>query len=139
MSSLRCTRGPTHMRTEAEQRAGVAQPLRPADAAAPDADAANASKVAGRPESGQAESTRPVGVAARRPLWLTVLERYGLVLLFAATILCFSFYSGSSKYFLTAANIQNVLGNQCITITLAVASLLPLVCGRFDLSVGANA
>jgi ribose transport system permease protein len=75
----------------------------------------------------------------KHPRWVTALERYGLVLLFGLTVLFFAVYSGSSEYFLTAANVQNVLGNQCITITLAIASLLPLVCGRFDLSVGANA
>jgi ribose transport system permease protein len=86
---------------------------------------------------------RAAGVAGaatgKRPRLITVLERYGLVILFGATVLFFAVYSGSSQYFLTLSNVQNVLGNQCVTITLAVASLLPLVSGRFDLSVGANA
>lgn len=76
---------------------------------------------------------------AARPMWLTVLERYGLVLLFAVTVLFFALYSGSRAHFLSLANVQNVLGNQCIVIVLAVASVFPLVSGRFDLSVGANA
>lgn len=75
----------------------------------------------------------------KHPFWLTLLEKYGLVLLFAGTMVFFATYPDSSEFFLTSANIQNVLGNQCITITLAVASLLPLISGRFDLSVGANA
>jgi ribose transport system permease protein len=74
-----------------------------------------------------------------RPWWLTILERYGLVLLFAGVLIFFSSYSRSSDHYLSLANVQNVLGNQCIIVTLAVAAVFPLVCGRFDLSVGANA
>ena len=36
----------------------------------------------------------------------------------------------------TSANIKNVLGNQAVLGVLALAIMIPLVCGEFDFSVG---
>jgi ribose transport system permease protein len=71
--------------------------------------------------------------------WLGVLERYALVLVLIAVLLFFSFWSETSSTFATAANIRNVLGNQSVSGILALAIVIPLVCGVFDFSVGSVA
>jgi ribose transport system permease protein len=83
------------------------------------------------------------GAAPRRgdsqPIWLGLLERYALVLLFIAMLLFFSFWGKTSSTFPTSANIRNVLGNQSYSGILALAIIIPLVCGVFDFSVGSVA
>jgi ribose transport system permease protein len=64
------------------------------------------------------------------------VERYALVILFVVTLIFFSLWSKTSSTFPTAANIRNVLGNQAVTGILALAILIPLICGEFDFSVG---
>lgn len=66
------------------------------------------------------------------------VERYMLVLLLGAVILFFSFYSKTSDIFATRANFENIAGNESILTLVAIAALVPLVCGQFDLSVGAT-
>jgi ribose transport system permease protein len=67
---------------------------------------------------------------------LELTERYALVALFVIMLLFFSFWSKTSHTFPTAANIRNVLGNQAVTGILALAIMIPLLCGEFDFSVG---
>jgi ribose transport system permease protein len=93
-------------------------------------------------DTGNAPS-KQAGPAARRgdsqPVWLGLLERYALVLLFIAMLLFFSFWGKTSSTFPTSANIKNVLGNQSVSGILAMAIIIPLVCGVFDFSVGSVA
>ena len=65
-------------------------------------------------------------------------EQYGLVVLFLVVVVFFSFNS-STPQFWTTANIVNVLGNQSILGIVAVATIIPLVAGQIDLSVGPSA
>ncbi len=75
------------------------------------------------------------GVLSRSRM-LELVERYALVVLFALTLLFFSVWSKTSHTFLTKANFREVLGNQAVVGILALAIMIPLVCGEFDFSVG---
>jgi ribose transport system permease protein len=67
---------------------------------------------------------------------LEFIEKYALVVLFAATLIFFSFWSKTSTAFRSHDNITNVLGNQAVIGILAMAIIIPLVCSEFDFSVG---
>jgi ribose transport system permease protein len=71
--------------------------------------------------------------------WLGLLERDALVVLFVAMLVFFSLWSKTSHTFPTSANVKNVLGNQAVSGILAMAIIIPLVCGVFDFSVGSVA
>ena len=68
---------------------------------------------------------------------LPLVERYGLVLLFALVLIFFTVYSGSARVFPTAVNFNTIVGNQSVLALVALASIVPLIAGQFDLSVGA--
>jgi ribose transport system permease protein len=70
---------------------------------------------------------------------LEYIERYALVGVFFLTMVFFTFWSKTSKHFLTTADVRNVLGNQAVIGILALAIMIPLVCGEFDFSVGSLA
>jgi ribose transport system permease protein len=76
-------------------------------------------------------------VASRRNRVLTALEEYGLFLLLAAVVVVFSMLPATSDLFLTSANARTLLGNQSVLAVLALASIIPLIAGQFDLSVAA--
>lgn len=63
-----------------------------------------------------------------------LLSRYITVLLLAIVIVVFSVLAPTT--FLTALNWQNLLVVQAVPICMAMAALLPLVAGEFDLSLG---
>lgn len=65
--------------------------------------------------------------------------RYGLVVLILAVWALFALLPGSSRAFTSSANIQAVLANTPVVAIVAIAAIFPMVCGRFDFSVGANA
>jgi len=67
---------------------------------------------------------------------MAFIEKYALVMLFAVVFIFFCFWSKTSATFPTKANITNVLGDQAVIGILALAILIPLVCGEFDFSVG---
>lgn len=76
----------------------------------------------------------------RRPFeWGDLLERFALPLLLLGVIIVFSTLASTSDTFTSPENWRNVLGNQAVLGILAVASILPLVVGHFDLSIGAQA
>lgn len=54
----------------------------------------------------------------------------------AAAIVLFSVLPASHAAFATTTNLQAVLGDQTVTILLALAVTVPLVAGNFDFSVG---
>ncbi len=68
---------------------------------------------------------------------LGFLERYALLALLLLLCLFFSTYASTAETFPTAANLRNVLGNEAVIAIAALASIVPLTCGQFDLSVGA--
>lgn len=69
--------------------------------------------------------------------YLAAAERGALIVLFLAIIVFFSINSETSDTFATKANLDNVLNTQAVLAITALASMFPLICGRFDLSVGA--
>jgi ribose transport system permease protein len=92
-------------------------------------------------EEGQTSMTdQPPRAVARRSLSQTLLswaERYALVGGLVALIVLFSVLPATSDTFLTTVNIRNVLATQAVISIAAVAVLIPLICGEFDISVGA--
>jgi ribose transport system permease protein len=68
-----------------------------------------------------------------------LLERGGLIILLIVLCLLFALASKSGTAFRSSANIQNILGNQGVTGIIALAMVVPLVSGYFDLSVAAVA
>lgn len=68
---------------------------------------------------------------------LSFLERYALLGLLLLLCLFFSTYGSTADTFPTAANLRNVIGNEAVIAVAALASIVPLTCGQFDLSVGA--
>jgi ribose transport system permease protein len=68
---------------------------------------------------------------------LPVLERYALVVLLGLLIAFFAVLPSTSDAFLTVANIRNVGANEVVIAIAALAALLPLIGGQFDVSVGA--
>ena len=68
--------------------------------------------------------------------WLAALERFGLALLFAVVIIFFSITQSST--FATSSNWRTIFESQSVLAIVAFASMIPLIAGNFDLSVGAN-
>jgi ribose transport system permease protein len=68
---------------------------------------------------------------------VVVLERYALVVLLGALIVFFAVLPSTSDSFLTVANIRNVAANEAVIAIAALAALVPLIAGQFDVSVGA--
>ena len=63
-------------------------------------------------------------------------ERYGLVVMFALVVLLFTVLPSTSGTFPSSANFENITGNQSVLALIALAAIVPLVCGEFDISVG---
>ena len=63
-------------------------------------------------------------------------ERFGVLILFALVVAGFSI--AQSETFPTAENFQNIAISQSVLAIIAVALVIPLVGGRFDVSVGNN-
>jgi ribose transport system permease protein len=66
---------------------------------------------------------------------MRVLEQFGLPLLFVAMVIVFSVDPKIGAVFSSQANVYNILGNQAVTALVALAMVVPLVAGYFDLSV----
>lgn len=62
------------------------------------------------------------------------VSRYAVLLVLALMCVIFSFTNSAT--FPTLRNLQNLLGDNSILLVLALGSLVPLVVGEFDLSVG---
>jgi ribose transport system permease protein len=69
---------------------------------------------------------------------LRYLERGGLLLLLLALIVFFSVDPRSGSVFATTSNLTTILGGQAVLGIVAIAMVVPLVSGVFDLSVPAN-
>jgi ribose transport system permease protein len=81
---------------------------------------------------GSRETAKPV-----RAIALETVERGGLIILLLVMIVIFSVDSTSGGSFRGSANIQQLLANQGVTGIIALAMVVPLVSGYFDLSVAA--
>jgi ribose transport system permease protein len=66
---------------------------------------------------------------------LEIAERFGLVFLLVAVVLFFSFYGPTGDVYGTWVNFRTILGNEAALSVLALAAMLPLIGGSFDLSV----
>lgn len=79
----------------------------------------------------------PAGRARRalspQSIATTILSRYATVLLLLVLIVVFSL---TTDKFLTTQNWQNLIVTQAVVACLALAAILPLVAGEFDLSLG---
>jgi ribose transport system permease protein len=69
-----------------------------------------------------------------RILWL--VEAYAVPVLFLGVLVWFSLWSRTRQLFPTDLNIENVLGEKAVIGILALAIMIPLVCGEQDFSVG---
>jgi ribose transport system permease protein len=92
----------------------------------------------GQPTGGDPPVGHSAGAGRERSAgWIwSILERFGVVLIFAAVMI---FFSIDSSTFATSANWQVITSAQSVTAVLALALLFPLITGNFDLSVGAIA
>jgi ribose transport system permease protein len=68
---------------------------------------------------------------------LHVLGRFGLVMLLAGVLVTFSIWKPAS--FFAWDNFRATFAQQAIIVMVALAAMMPLIVGEFDLSVGANA
>ena len=85
-----------------------------------------------QPKARRVEQTDRTRVA------LDFLERAGLPILMALMFAFFALDSKSGSIFTSSANLDNILGNQAVTGLVALAMVVPLVSGYFDLSVSAT-
>jgi ribose transport system permease protein len=82
------------------------------------------------------DDERSQRVRIRSRLTVTdVLERYMLLLLLCVVVLYFSI--ARPALYPTMINVRTVLGSQSVLLVVALAAMIPLIAGHFDLSVGA--
>lgn len=92
------------------------------------------------PETATAE--RPLAQTRRRrlsPAAVSVIERYGLVWMLLALIAFFAIWPETSATFTSTANIRTLIAGQAVVAIAALATLIPLTAGQFDISSGAVA
>jgi ribose transport system permease protein len=70
---------------------------------------------------------------------LDLVERFGLVGLLVAMFVFFALDGDSGSIFRSNQNLSNILGDQAIVGLIALAMLIPLVAGYFDLSAAGTA
>ncbi|HEY2054633.1 MAG TPA: ABC transporter permease [Solirubrobacterales bacterium] len=64
-------------------------------------------------------------------------EKYGLLFVFAAVVAFFGLWDKTGSVFLSHSNIVQLIGGQMVLVLVALAVMLPLNSGYFDLSAGA--
>lgn len=79
------------------------------------------------------------GPSSRANAVRTRVEAWALPLLTVAVGAFFTFWPKTSDVFLTTANLQVLLGTQSVVAVIALGALVPLIAGKWDLSVGAAA
>ena len=87
-----------------------------------------------KPKRGSGLSVSTLGSEALR-----AIERFGLVVGLAAVVVTFGLLPATSSIYLTNANLSVVVGGQSVLAIIALAAMIPLIAGEFDLSVGSNA
>ncbi len=90
------------------------------------------------PDPGHAPAAGAAPLAPKRGQggMALIVERYALLMGFIAIMVFFSVWQKTSGSFGTAANFQNTARSQAFIVVLAMALLVPLLCGEFDLSIG---
>lgn len=78
----------------------------------------------------------PSRAAPPRQRLLAALERYALAILLAATVAGFSLLE--PDLYATGANFRATMASQAVLAVAALAVMVPLLAGQFDLSVGAT-
>jgi ribose transport system permease protein len=68
-----------------------------------------------------------------------LLERFGIPIFLLLVIVAFAVTPSIGSVFRSDANIQNIIANQSVTGLIALAMIIPLAAGYFDLSVAALA
>ena len=106
---------------------------RPGPVAAPWSPESSTPPPPERQGSGEPSRTGPASALLARGA-----ERYGLVVLLVGMVAFFALLPSSGEAFRSSANIQSVLANQAVGLTVALALLMPLTAGHFDFSVGAT-
>jgi len=91
------------------------------------------------PPSADVEHHQPGVQSGMQSALLYNIERFALPTILILVLIFFSVWSTTGHLFFSSANFQEVGANYVYTGMLALASLLPLVCGEFDFSVGSNA
>jgi ribose transport system permease protein len=84
---------------------------------------------------GRPAPAAPSTLASRDSQLSARVEQFGLVGVLAATILLFSIWAPDT--FPTLDNLRSILAGQSVLAVLAIAALIPLVVGQFDLSIAA--
>jgi ribose transport system permease protein len=98
---------------------------------------ADSGQAPGRPSD--AEGGEPLDhQPSRRTALSHFAEAYALVVLAIIAAIVFSVLPATSDTFPTLTNFQAITGSQAVLIVATMAVLVPLICGQFDLSVGAN-
>src|SRR5688500_12678356 len=64
------------------------------------------------------------------------LEKYGLLILLIVLLVCFSTMWDRPATFRSPDNVAAVIGTYSVPMILALATIIPLCCGQFDLTVG---
>jgi ribose transport system permease protein len=83
-------------------------------------------------------TTAPPPARRAHPRVAHVVERFGLPLLLIAVVVYFSLAPASAATFWSAQNFRTIINNNCVPALCALALMVPLVAGQFDLSVAAN-
>lgn len=89
------------------------------------------------PDRSQGPAPEPHETATARASALTVLGRFGLPLLLLLVLVTFSLVQPDS--FFAWSNFRATFSQQAIILMVALAAMITLIVGEFDLSVGANA
>ncbi len=87
-------------------------------------------------------SSREPTAARGRPSarhFVRLFEAYALLGLTLVVAAFFTFWEPTSSTFLTPANIRSLASGNAVVAVVALAALVPLIAGEFDLSVGASA
>lgn len=85
------------------------------------------------------KDTKPVTPQSRAESgvnWTEFLERSGLILLLVLVVICFAVLRPNT--FATYANFRSIATVQPVMAVTAIALIVPLIGGRFDVSVGAT-
>lgn len=80
----------------------------------------------------ESTAVREPGLISR--IWTAILKRYVTVLLLVGVVIVFSIIA--PRTFMSVTNWQNILLLSAVPICMALAALLPLIVGEFDLSLG---
>ena len=98
-----------------------------------------ASTEASPAEVSSSEAPTPSGPTAWLGVAVRILERYALAVLLLLVVAFFSLWPETSDVYIQPDNIRNIVTSQTVLAIIALGSIVPLVCGQFDLSVGSVA